>query len=209
MEEKKKSPITLIAFMALLLILALTGGYLLGNDDFLKLRTEEPSELTKEDDSLKKIDESKVVVPAKDLYTYEYLPSDGSFAKGHFVMFMVVDGDLYYEGMNDPENIGIIRSVDFLDVSDKKDLKKVDVGDVGKIKRIKGWVFDDRLFTMIIAESGKVYTIRYDENTGAPIKPELVNELKEYEVDDIISYKRDETNVNFEIVLNNGETVKK
>lgn len=209
MEEqvKKKSPITSVAFMAILLILALTGGYFLGNDDFLKLRKEEPSEITKEEGEIKKIEE-KEVIPTKDLYTFEYLPSDGSIAKGHFVLFMVNDGILYYEGINDPENLGIIRSEDF---PNEKEIKKANIGDIGKIKRIKGWVFDDRLYTMIITEAGRVYTIEYDENTSAPKEAVLVEELKEYEVDDILKFEREgePLETSFEIVLKNGETVKK
>ena len=211
MKEEKKNPITSIAFMAMLLILALVGGYLLGNDDFLKLRTEVPAEITKDEEDLKKLEESKEQIPAEDLYTFEYNQGD-SAVKGFFSLFMLIDGDLYYQSISrDSNDMALVRTVDFIDGSERKDLKKVDTSSIGKVRRIKAFLYDDAVKTMLITESGKVYTTSVSPETGVYTPITTVEALKDYEVDNIKNYhvESNPPEASFEIILKNGETVKK
>lgn len=233
-EVERKKPTAIIVLVVVLLVGALVGGYYLGNENVLKLRKEEINKIDTDSKKEVKLEEKKVEttedpvtncipesevkekneevvknnIPANDLYTFEYSRGDDVISKGYFSMFLVVDGELYYKAINNVNQLHLIRTVDNSEY-DKKDLNKVDTSAIGKIRRLKGFVYDDRLLTFIITESGKVYSTSFNETTGNVNPLNQVNDLKDYEVDDIKSFSLEVPESHYEIILKNGETVKK
>ena len=159
-------------------------------------------EETKTDSTTLEIKKDNVAITDKSAFIVK-----GSSIGGSFIYCYIQDGNLYYYGVNAPEyKTDILFGASYSDNDNNYSPKKYE--GLNNVKRIK--VFNEGTgiapYLYLITDDGKVYT-NTTLSTYEDIGFEQVNNLKDYQIDDLLDYSMgDSPEADYKVILKDGTT---